>query len=257
MNYKYDPILMMNVPEEGTKTQDASRGHEIVVKTENYLKSIGKNNSVGKYDKVVRGVKSLLEQGFLEGPELERAIKQEADKLLKKYSLDSAIEATDAKSDVLQTKNGYTLGINSAGKLVIAFKGETLENPHMYLGEPNQANMNKAVKLFEELANGKTHDSSVNDFSSSDAKAVFDYIDRQFTKDMNEYPRRIANAKTQDECERIEEMLRKDLDNIVDEYIQIWNQVGQYAQKRKNDAVTRYGELMSSAFKKYNELGRK
>lgn len=197
MNYKYDPILMMNIPVEGTKTKDASRGHEIIVKTENYLKSIGKNNSVGKYDKVVRGVKSLLEEGFLEGPELERAIKQEADRLLKKYSLDSAIEATGAK------------------------------------------------------------DSSVNDFSAAEAKSVFDYVDRQFTKDMNEYPRRIANAKTQDECERIEEMLRKDLDSIVDEYIQIWNQVGQYAQKRKNDAVTRYGELMSSAFKKYNELGRK
>lgn len=196
MNYKYDPILMMNVPEEGTKTQDASRGHEIIVKTENYLKSIGKNNSVGKYDKVVRGVKSLLEEGFLEGPELEKAIKQEADRLLKKYSLDSAIEATDAK------------------------------------------------------------DSSVNDFSASEAKSIFDSVDRRFTKDMNEYPRMIANAKTPDECERIEQSIRATLDDVVDEYIQIWNQVGQYAQKRKNDVVSRYGDLMRDAFKKYNELMR-
>lgn len=103
----------------------------------------------------------------------------------------------------------------------------------------------------------KTKDSSVNDFSAAEAKSVFDSVDRQFTKDMNEYPRRIANAKSIDECAAIEQSIRKDLDSIVDEYLQIWNQVGQYAQKRKNDAVTRYGELMKDTLKKYNELWRK
>lgn len=96
MKRKGKPII------DSSSVKDASRGHEIIVKTENYLRSLGKNNSTGRYDRVVRGVKSLLEQGFLEGPELERAIKQEADRLLKKYNpndaLDKAIRTADAKS---------------------------------------------------------------------------------------------------------------------------------------------------------------
>lgn len=92
------------------------------------------------------------------------------------------------------------------------------------------------------------------DFSSGDAKKVFDYIDRQVTKDMNEYPREIERAKTPDDCERLNNAIRSSLDNAVDEYIQIWNEVGLYAQKRKNEIVDRYGKLMSQAFKKYNEL---
>lgn len=95
-------------------TKDASRGHEIVVKTQNYLNSIGKNNSVGKYDRIVHGVKSLLEQGFLEGPELERAIKQEADRLLKKYNLDERPEGMKDASPipvvkVIETKGKYSI----------------------------------------------------------------------------------------------------------------------------------------------------
>ena len=88
-NYRYDPMLAMNVPVKGTKAMDASRGHEIVRRTENYLNSIGKNNSTGKYDKIVMGVKSLLEQGFLKDDDLDKAVKQEANRLLKKYSLDA------------------------------------------------------------------------------------------------------------------------------------------------------------------------
>lgn len=72
------------------RVKDASRGHEIIVRTENYLRSIGKNNSTGKYDKVVRGVKSLLEEGFLQGSELDKAIQREADRLLKKYNPNDA-----------------------------------------------------------------------------------------------------------------------------------------------------------------------
>lgn len=323
MEYKYDPILMMNVPDEGIKVKDAktevlqtkngytlgindgkivlafkgetlehphmwlgeanqsnmnkavklfeelanskakdakaqdiSRGHEIIVKTENYLKSIGKNNSVGKYDKVVRGVKSLLEQGFLEGPELEKAIKQEADRLLKKYSLDAAIEVVDAN----RWEVTYEDSLGDSHKKIFVNKEavEKFIRRGTDVGKAWHLKVNgKPVNNYATwTADSNTVDSSVNDFSSADVKAVFDYVDRQFTKDMNEYSRRIANAKTQEECERIEDSIRKDLDNIADEYIQIWNQVGQYAQKRKNDAVTRYGELMRDAFRKYNELMR-
>lgn len=89
------------------------RKHEIVVKTENYLRSIGKNNSVGKFDRVVQGVKNLLYQGFLEGPELDRAIKQEADRLIKKYNLNDSASIKDASpipvTKVIETKGKYSI----------------------------------------------------------------------------------------------------------------------------------------------------
>lgn len=96
---------------DASSVKDSSRGHEIIVKTENYLSSLGKNNSTGRYDNVVRGVKSLLEQGFLQGPELERAIKQEADRLLKKYNpndaLNKAIKNCDTGESI--TYEGYII----------------------------------------------------------------------------------------------------------------------------------------------------
>lgn len=75
------------------KVNDATP-HSVVAATEKYLSSKGYNNSVGKYDKVVFGVRSLLGQGYLEGEELEKAVAREAERLLKKYNLtkDSAPE---------------------------------------------------------------------------------------------------------------------------------------------------------------------
>lgn len=105
MAKRYDPILCMLVEDNSVKTKDADpikqRRHEIVVRTENYLKSIGKNNSTGKYDRVVQGVKSLLASGYLEGADLERAIKREADRLLQKYNANDSVKNYDsAKSDL-------------------------------------------------------------------------------------------------------------------------------------------------------------
>lgn len=79
-----------------------------------------------------------------------------------KDTLDKAIKTCDAGTEVIKSKNGYTLGRNN-GKLVIAFtyKGETLNNPHMWLGVENSSNMSKAEELFENLAktrSGKTKD---------------------------------------------------------------------------------------------------
>ena len=64
-----------------------SKGREVVVYTEKYLREIGKNNSIGKYDKIVQGVRSLLSQSLLSGEELYRAVKKETDRLLKKYNM--------------------------------------------------------------------------------------------------------------------------------------------------------------------------
>lgn len=183
-------------------------------------------------------------------------------------------KANDA-SRVIKQRNGYTLGINGSGTIYLAFPGETENNPHMYLGKENDKNLNDAKVMFEKFASTRdsasmiydevmemmkpvtAKDQKTTDFSSSDAKKVFEYIDRHVTKDMNDYPREIEKAKTPDDCERLNNAIRASLEDAVDEYLQIWNEVGFYAQKRKNEVVDRYGKLMSQAFKKYNELKAK
>ena len=73
--------------DEAIKVCDASTGHKVVVFVENYLRSIGKNNSTGKYDKIVQGVRSLLSESLLDDDGLKKAAEHEADRLLKKYNL--------------------------------------------------------------------------------------------------------------------------------------------------------------------------
>ena len=66
---------------------DASTGRKVVVYVENYLKSIGKNNSTGKYDRIVHGVKNLLSESLLEDDKLKNAAEKEAKRLLEKYGM--------------------------------------------------------------------------------------------------------------------------------------------------------------------------
>lgn len=75
------------VRDEAIRVRDASTGHKVVVFVENYLRSIGKNNSTGKYDRIVQGVRSLLSQSLLDDEGLKKAAEHEADRLLKKYNL--------------------------------------------------------------------------------------------------------------------------------------------------------------------------
>lgn len=75
------------VRDEAIRACDASTGHKVVVFVENYLRSIGKNNSTGKYDRIVQGVRSLLSQSLLDDEGLKKAAEHEADRLLKKYNL--------------------------------------------------------------------------------------------------------------------------------------------------------------------------
>ena len=84
--------LVMSSKDERTidkaiRNCDASTGHKVVVFVENYLKRIGKNNSTGKYDKIVQGVRSLLSQSLLDDEGLKKAAEHEADRLLNKYNL--------------------------------------------------------------------------------------------------------------------------------------------------------------------------
>ena len=76
-----------NTIDKAIRICDASTGHKVVVFVENYLRSIGKNNSTGKYDKIVQGVRSLLSESLLDDEDLKKAAEHEADRLLKKYNL--------------------------------------------------------------------------------------------------------------------------------------------------------------------------
>lgn len=60
------------VMDKAIKACDVSTGHKVVVFVENYLRSIGKNNSTGKYDKIVHGVRSLLSQSLLDDEGLKK-----------------------------------------------------------------------------------------------------------------------------------------------------------------------------------------
>lgn len=86
-NSKYVFEMKENAP---VRTSDASKGHEVVVYAEQVLKEMGKNNSTGKYDKVVQGVRSLLGQSLLDGDKLKNAVRQEVERLLKKYNPNDA-----------------------------------------------------------------------------------------------------------------------------------------------------------------------
>lgn len=84
---------------EVKKIKDATP-HEVVVRTNEVLKEMGKNNSVGKYDRIVQACKSLFGEGFLTGEDLKNAIRREVPRLLKKYNLedsckDSYFKATE------------------------------------------------------------------------------------------------------------------------------------------------------------------
>ena len=72
--------------------------------------------------------------------------------------LDRAIHTIDADIKLVKTvekKNGYAIHIVEGGygeRIVLTFPGESYSNPHMWLGENNPSNMNKAKKLLNDFA---------------------------------------------------------------------------------------------------------
>lgn len=85
----------------------------IVKEVEKYLGEKKLNNSTGKYDKVVWGVRSLLEKTLLSpgSSDFVKAVRSETDRLLKKYNLtkDAAIFKP---GDKFKNKNGAILEID-------------------------------------------------------------------------------------------------------------------------------------------------
>lgn len=64
---------------------EVSTAHKVVVFTQNILSEMGKNNSIGKYDRVISAMRQLYGQSFLPDDKLKEAIKRELPRLLKKY----------------------------------------------------------------------------------------------------------------------------------------------------------------------------
>lgn len=132
MSKVYDPILCMLVEKKVSKARDDSKGREVVRYVQEILKEKGLNNSVGKYDKVIYGVRSILGQSILSGEELKNIVRRETERLLKKYSMndfstvDRAIRAIDAEKgyelDGFWIKpNDYGVEVTKNGKKVGEF----------------------------------------------------------------------------------------------------------------------------------------
>ena len=72
--------------------------------------------------------------------------------------LDRAIHTIDADIKLVKTvekKNGYAIHIVEGGygeRIVLTFPGESYSNPHMWLGENNPSNMNKAKNVLNDFA---------------------------------------------------------------------------------------------------------
>lgn len=75
------------------RTADAgyvTTGRMVVRYAEDILREMGKNNSTGRYDRVVQGCRSTLGQSLLEGDKLKDAVRKEVERLLKKYNPNDA-----------------------------------------------------------------------------------------------------------------------------------------------------------------------
>lgn len=60
-------------------------GHKVVVFTKQVLNEMGKNNSMGKYDKVVQAMRSLYSESLLPDNELKELIRKKVPEYIKKY----------------------------------------------------------------------------------------------------------------------------------------------------------------------------
>lgn len=60
-------------------------GHKVVVFTKQILNEMGKNNSMGKYDRVVQAMRSLYSESLLPDNELKELIRKKVPEYIKKY----------------------------------------------------------------------------------------------------------------------------------------------------------------------------
>ena len=60
-------------------------GHKVVVFTKQVLNEMGKNNSMGKYDRVVQAMRSLYSESLLPDNELKELNRKKVPEYIKKY----------------------------------------------------------------------------------------------------------------------------------------------------------------------------
>lgn len=89
IKYKQGGVTYINKV-RANSIEDAIRkvrddGHKVVVFTNEALRELGKNNSIGKYDRVVQAMRSLYSETLLPDDELKERIRQTLPRLIAKY----------------------------------------------------------------------------------------------------------------------------------------------------------------------------
>lgn len=103
------------------RTVDSTRGREVGKYVNEIFHEMGINNSIGKYDKVLFGVKHILGESLLQGEDLKKAVRRETERLLKKYGAKDANKGTSKgyELDGYWIKdNGYGFTISKNGRKV-------------------------------------------------------------------------------------------------------------------------------------------
>lgn len=145
----YDPIMCMMVDKPATRTTDAKGGKYEIYGDVVTLKSV--TPATVKYETSNGFVQTI---GRKKWDELAKKVNDAMDS----KTIDKAIKCMDADVELVKTiasKNGYAVHIVNGqyGKrIVLTFKGESYKNPHMWLGEANEANKSKALEMLNELA---------------------------------------------------------------------------------------------------------
>ena len=278
---KYDPINKIMVEDNSVKTKDLEKPYfdplykdtrrAVVKEVQNYLSSKGYNNSVGKYDKVVFGVRSLLEKTLLQPgtDKFNDAVHREADRLLKKYNLtkDNASEFNrlvdcvnslnnELGSDWLKL-NGKAVHPDYAKREILSIKrslarkvnsNELTEDEAKKLGNL----INQVLKRIDETKRKYTgYDSKTVDAYSD----VFNKTDLRWKAAKKSIENTIAKSNTIDELSKIYNNISEDYYNgILQDYLDIWNSVGKIAQEKRNIVLSDLSEYRQEVIKKVNKL---
>lgn len=186
MNYKYDPILCMNIPV--SKSNDAvyevryddalgdTQVHKFATeeKAKEYIRRLKKDSVYAKKIKlngravddatfVVRGINGSTGKEFSKQFNSESEAKAFANEAKSRGHESILINGKAADEDIklvktVASKNGYAVHVvegSHGQRVVLTFKGESYKNPHMWLGVASQSNINSAVKTMEEFAKAK------------------------------------------------------------------------------------------------------
>lgn len=89
VEYEQDGVTYVRKVRASSITDAISKvkddGHKVVVFTNQVLNELGKNNSIGKYDKVVQAMRSLYSESLLPDDKLKELIHKKVPEYIKKY----------------------------------------------------------------------------------------------------------------------------------------------------------------------------